>query len=95
MQILASVLATLFLAVALGCAAGAAVWAGAAPPFDWRFPAGQPVLLIHHGPKSPACPMAPPRTECDWQHAGLREFSVFYVTAHNNHRQLIVVELSE
>ncbi len=95
MQILTGTVTTLFLAVTIGCAASIAVWSGTAPAFDWRFPSDKPVLLIHHGPKGPACPMAQPRIECDWRHAGRREFSVHYVTSGNERRQLIVLELSE
>ena len=95
-QVLASALATLTIALSLGCVGGGlAIWAGAAPPFNWKFtPDGQHSLVFHNGPNGPACPTAPLSVDCAWRSPGRHEFDAHYITAHEV-RLLISFEVPE
>ena len=82
MQMFASALATLTVVVALSCVGGGlAIWTGAAPAFNWRLTTdGQRLLVVHNGPNGPACPTAPPDTDCADRIPGRRTFYARYVT---------------
>lgn len=81
-RMLLGLLATVMVALAIGCVGGgAAVQTGVVPSFDWQLEVTpRHFLLVHNGPIGPICPTAPPDVDCAWRTSGRRRFSVHYIT---------------